>query len=131
MKALSLIILLLSVLTACEERIESATITINTPGPGPKQSKIELNPNSKIYVYKHSFEYMGKEVTLEEIEVLFQKLDKEKNINIYVSNKAEHYSLVNLLNIMRKLDLSHFSLHTLKENIESTEPEDREEFKKP
>lgn len=126
MKVLSIIVLCLSIFTSCEEKIDSVTITINPLEPDPKQEIVEFKPKSNIYIFKLHFEYRGKEVTFEEIELLLQKLGKEERINIYVSNKAEHYSLVRLLKVMRKLDLKDFTISTLREKVESREPEDRE-----
>ena len=112
-----LIILFLVFLYSCEEKIDEAHVSVNQPGPAPAPNEIKAKVNeiNKIYVFEGSYEYVGEEVTLEKVEELLRELDENKPFNIYVSEKANQSRLVNLLNIMNKLDFSNFNIHTTRE----------------
>lgn len=112
MKKLLFVLFLLS---SCGEKIDSAWVSTNLPGPAPEE--VVATEEINIYIYKDTYKYLGKELSKEELESELSKIPSDKTINIKVGQNVEHVRLVLLLDLMNKFGLQKFNLHTLKEPL--------------
>ena len=110
------LLLVFFILTA-EETVNEAWVTIYLPGSSEvKNENLTLDVN----VLKDGYELAGQKMSLEKIERKFNLLAetlsdrKDLTINVRVSKIAKHEDLVMLLDILNKLNLKKFNLHTLK-----------------
>jgi len=112
---ITLLLSILLIITSCEEKVDQAWVTVNKPGPNPETVEGQVD-TVDIYVYKDSYEYLDRDLSLEQLTDEFIKLDESKTLNIKVSTDADHDRLVLLLDRMNKAGLSKFNLHTLKDD---------------
>lgn len=107
-------LLLVYFIVTSTQVIDEAYVQVNLPG---KSNLEKTSETLDVYVFDSGYELMGRRYDYQEIEKYFtglaQVLD-DPSVNIKVSQKAEHHKLVRLLDLLNKVKVNKFSLHTLK-----------------
>lgn len=116
----NLLIIFLLLLSSCGEKIDDAYVSVNLPDKDQKE-EVKEEVNISIFIYPQTYKYLDDELDLTKMEEELKKIDKEQTINIKVDQGTDHQRLVDLLQIMNKIGLSQFNLHTLKKPLKETE----------
>ncbi|NQZ56225.1 MAG: biopolymer transporter ExbD [Lentisphaeraceae bacterium] len=115
-------LLLVYFIVTMKPTLDQAWVAVNLPGPTPPTVSEEIPP-PPIDVFVHSGEYMyrNNSLNLAELETELRNVhamhggDDDVAINIKVSLKARHAKLISLLDLLSKVGLQNFNLHSLKQ----------------
>jgi len=112
-------LLLIYFIVTIKTTIDQAWVAVSLPGTGPTHG----TPKQSVDVFVQSGEYVYQNNTknLAQLEAVFKSLkelnDEDVVINIKVSLKARHNKLVDLLDLLSKVGLKNFNLHSLKDPL--------------
>ena len=117
-------LLLIYFIVTMKPTLDQAWVAVNLPGPpdpnAPQSDEIPPPPID-IYVQSGNYMYRNNVMNLKQMEAELKNIkamndnDPDVPINIKVSLKARHVKLVELLDLMTKLGLQNFNLHSLKQ----------------
>lgn len=115
-------LLLIYFIVTSKEIVDEAWVSVNLPGPPPPEAvPDEPPPTIDIFVQSDRYIYQGNDKDLDDMEKtlmgLSSAMGEDVTINVKVSLKAKHETLVLLLDRMNKAKLQNFNLHSLKEPL--------------
>ncbi len=113
-------LLLIYFILNAKEVVDEAWVAVNLPGPPDPRVKVDTPPQTvDIFVQSDAYYYQGNRKNLEEMErtIMGFTAMTEVTVNIKVSTKAKHSSLVLLLDRLNKHKLEKFNIHTLKPQL--------------
>ena len=111
-------LLLIYFIVTMKTTIDQAWVAVNLPGPPAEPPEVEPPPPIDVYVQSTGYIFQNQEKSLEQMESTLRGLKAangdEAMVNINVSLKAKHANLVDLLDLLSKVELKNFNLHSLK-----------------
>jgi biopolymer transport protein ExbD len=112
-------LLLIYFILNAKEVVDEAWVAVNLPGPPVGPPPKDPPQTVDIFVQSDAYFYQGNRKNLEEIErtIMGFSAMTEVTVNIKVSLKAKHSSLVLLLDRLNKHKLEKFNIHTLKPQL--------------
>jgi len=111
-------LLLIYFIVTIKTTIDQAWVAVNLPGPPAEPPPETPPPPIDIFVQSDSYIYMNGQKSLDDMEGTLRNIKAMNNedvmVNIKVSLKARHHKLVDLLDLLSKVGLKNFNLHSLK-----------------
>ena len=117
-------LLLVYFIVTMKPTLDQAWVAVNLPGPpDPNATPPDEIPPPPIDIYIQSGNYMYRNnaLSLSQMESELKNIramnggDSDMAINIKVSLKARHSKLIDLLDLLSKVGLTNFNLHSLKQ----------------